>query len=201
MPNRGDRGGSQTRARIAEIATALFLEHGFDQVTIAEVAKAAGVSKVTVFAHFERKEDLLLDRLPDVVALVRGIVQERPTGTTVVEAFRRATLDMAAQRHPLSGLDTDVAPFLRTVIHSPALLARLRTFEHEIESDLATALRDDPRFSGDAHLHAALLVATYRTVATATMRRQLAGYDADTIAAAHVQHLTDAFALLAAGLR
>ncbi|MBI0378222.1 helix-turn-helix transcriptional regulator, partial [Streptomyces albiflaviniger] len=65
MPNRGDRGGAQTRARIASVATQLFLERGFDDVTINEVAAAAGVSKVTVFAHFDRKEDLLFDRFPD----------------------------------------------------------------------------------------------------------------------------------------
>ncbi|MFD7710867.1 TetR family transcriptional regulator [Streptomyces sp. NPDC059786] len=43
MPNRGDRGGARTRARIAEAATGLFLERGFEDVTIAEVAAAAGV--------------------------------------------------------------------------------------------------------------------------------------------------------------
>jgi AcrR family transcriptional regulator len=47
VPNRGDRGGSLTRARIAHVATGLFLERGFDDVTIAEVAAAAGVSKET----------------------------------------------------------------------------------------------------------------------------------------------------------
>ena len=76
MPNRGDRGGSKTRAHIADVATGLFLERGFDNVTIVEIAAAAGVSKVTVFSHFERKEDLLLDRLPDVVEIARAAVRE-----------------------------------------------------------------------------------------------------------------------------
>ena len=62
MPRTGSRGGPQTRAKIAEVAAGLFLEQGFDAVTVADIAKAAGVSSVTVFKHFPRKEDLFLDR-------------------------------------------------------------------------------------------------------------------------------------------
>ncbi len=60
-----DRGVPQTLARIAQVAAGLFLERGFDEVTVAEVARAAGVSSVTVFNHFPRKEDLYLDRSVD----------------------------------------------------------------------------------------------------------------------------------------
>ena len=37
MPRRGERGGSKTRARIAEVAARLFLERGYDAVTVADV--------------------------------------------------------------------------------------------------------------------------------------------------------------------
>lgn len=52
-----------TRQRISGEATALFLERGFDEVAVAEVARAAGVSTMTVFNYFPRKEDLFLDRI------------------------------------------------------------------------------------------------------------------------------------------
>ncbi|MFC5112774.1 TetR/AcrR family transcriptional regulator [Amycolatopsis halotolerans] len=173
MPNRGDRGGAKTRARIAEVATGLFLERGFDAVTIAEVAAAAGVSKVTVFSHFERKEDLLLDRLPEAIELVRSAVRERTGG--VVEALRRLALRLTEEQHVLSGVGGDVEPLMRTVAESPALIARLRAFGYEMESELAGELAADARFSGDAALVAALVVAAYRTVAVATIRRRLGG--------------------------
>jgi AcrR family transcriptional regulator len=64
MPAAPSRDGRRTRAHISDVATTMFLARGFDHVTVAEVAEAAGVSKVTVFAHFARKEDLLLDRAP-----------------------------------------------------------------------------------------------------------------------------------------
>lgn len=200
MPRRGDRGGAQTRARIAAVATDLFLENGFDDVTIAQVAAAAGVSKVTVFAHFDRKEDLFLDRLPDVADLLRSAIRDRAAGVGAVEAFRRMVLDLAGQRHPLSGLNEGAGPFLRTLIASPALIARLRAFAYEIEAELAAELHADARFGGDSALFAALLVTTYRTVGVETARRLLAGDALDDVATSHGQRLEEAFDLLAAGL-
>lgn len=75
MPRTSERGGPQTRARISQVATALMLERGFDEVTVAEVAREAGVSSVTVFKHFPRKEDLLLDRAPEAAAFLRAAVR------------------------------------------------------------------------------------------------------------------------------
>lgn len=193
MPNRGDRGGARTRARIADVATELFLAEGFDDVTIAQVAAAAGVSKVTVFSHFERKEDLLLDRLPDAADLLRSAVRERADGVGPVAAFRALALALVDERHVLSGLGDGVEPLLRTIAGSPALIARLRAFEHEVEAALAADLRDDARFTGDPDLVAALLIAAYRTVAVPTARRRLAGDGLAAITAAHRERLNRAF--------
>ncbi|MBN9744056.1 TetR family transcriptional regulator [Amycolatopsis sp. A1MSW2902] len=191
MPNRGDRGGAKTRARIAEIATGLFLERGFDVVTIAEVAAAAGVSKVTVFSHFERKEDLLLDRLPEAIDLVRSAVRERTGG--VVDALRQLALTLQEEGHVLSGVGGDIEPLMRTVAESPALIARLWAFGYEMEAELAAELAADARFSGDSTLLAALVVAAYRTVAVETIRRRLEGEDLAELAASHRERLTRAF--------
>ncbi|MGW7758012.1 TetR/AcrR family transcriptional regulator [Streptomyces violaceusniger] len=193
MPNRGDRGGAKTRARIAAVATELFLERGFDDVTIAQVAAAAGISKVTVFSHFERKEDLLLDRLPDAVELLRSAIRERAECVSPVEAFRTLALTLVDQRHALSGLSDGVEPLLRTVAGSPALIARLRTFEHEVEEALTEDLRNDARFTGDPALVAALLIAAYRTVAVTTAQRRLARCDLAETISVHRERLNHAF--------
>ncbi|MCH0558431.1 TetR family transcriptional regulator [Streptomyces sp. MUM 16J] len=200
MPKRGDRGGAQTRARIAAAATDLFLKRGFEDVTTAEVAAAAGVSKVTVFAHFDRKEDLLLDRLPDALDATRSAIRERADGTDVLEAIRRAALALAAQRHPLSGLSEGAEPLLRTLTGSTALISRLRQFEYEIEKELAAELDADAHFRGDSALVAALLVAAYRTVAVDTVRRRLAGDDLTEISEAHHSRLEHAFEVLTTGI-
>jgi AcrR family transcriptional regulator len=55
----------ETRREIADTAMRLFVERGFDHVTVAEVAAAARVSVKTVFNYFPTKEDLFFDELPE----------------------------------------------------------------------------------------------------------------------------------------
>ncbi len=61
-----------TRAAIADAALGLFLARGFDRVTVAEVADAAGVSVNTAFNYFPTKEDLFFDRQDEVVGRLAG---------------------------------------------------------------------------------------------------------------------------------
>jgi AcrR family transcriptional regulator len=173
MPRTSARGGPETRARIAEAAATLFLEHGFDAVTVARIAKAAGVSSVTVFTHFPRKEDLFLDRSAEAVELLRAVGRE----DDVVGAVRALLLRLADERHPLSGLDPRSDPFLRTVAGSPALLGRARELAGELQDVLAAE-------TGDVLL-AAFVVAGYATVFVETARRRLAGDAPDEVEPDH----------------
>ena len=150
VPRTGERGGPQTRARIAEVAARLFLDRGFDAVTVAEVARVAGVSSVTVFNHFPRKEDLYLDRAVDAVELLRGAVRDRAPGVDVVASLRDVTLRLVDARNPLSGVNDRSVPFFRTVAASPALVGRAREIAAELERTLAEELERDPTFRGDA---------------------------------------------------
>ena len=171
MPRTGERGGPQTRARIAEVAARLFLERGFDTVTVAEVAREAGVSSVTVFNHFPRKEDLFLDRAVDAVELLRSAVRDRAPGVDVLASLRDATLRLVDARHPLSGVNDRSVPFFRTVAASPALVARAREIAADLQRTLAEELERDPTFEGDATLLAAFFIAGYATVLVETARR------------------------------
>lgn len=56
------------RQQLSDTGTAMFLEHGFDAVRVADVAAACGVSEKTVFNYFPTKEALVLDRLEATVA-------------------------------------------------------------------------------------------------------------------------------------
>ncbi len=51
----------RTRRDLADAAVGLFTEHGYDQVTMADVAALAGVSRRTAFRYFPSKEDLVMD--------------------------------------------------------------------------------------------------------------------------------------------
>jgi AcrR family transcriptional regulator len=59
------------RQQLSDTATRMFLERGFDQVRVAEVAEACGVSEKTVFNYFSTKESLILDRLEATVSSLR----------------------------------------------------------------------------------------------------------------------------------
>jgi len=57
--------GQDTRARIIRATTKLFAEQGYQQTTIAEIAKEVGLAEGSIYEHFRGKEDLLLT-IPDV---------------------------------------------------------------------------------------------------------------------------------------
>jgi AcrR family transcriptional regulator len=68
-----ERKKEQTRQLIADRAWRLFAEHGFDRVTVAEVAREAEVAEATVFNYFRTKEDLFYSRLEAFALLEDGL--------------------------------------------------------------------------------------------------------------------------------
>jgi AcrR family transcriptional regulator len=88
-----ERQKQQTRQVIFETATRLFAERGFDAVTVAEVARAADVSEMTVFNHFSTKEDLCFAGMEFFEERLLDAVRERAEGVSALAAFRRLILD------------------------------------------------------------------------------------------------------------
>jgi AcrR family transcriptional regulator len=174
-----ERKKQETRQLISDVATVLFLERGFDAVTVAEVAVAANVSTKTVFNYFPRKEDLFLDRFAELTALVTRAVAERPAGQPVLHALRDLLLDLLARKHPLSGhAEPGYVNFWRVVIDSPALQNRAREFVLELEDLVARLFAEaegiDPA-SVRARFAGATAVAAYRTVFLTNAHRMTAG--------------------------
>ncbi len=83
----------QTRRRISDVATRLFLARGYSAVTTAEIAQAAEVSPATLFNYFPTKESLVFDEDSALEDTLVEAVTARPAGTGVLEALRRAILD------------------------------------------------------------------------------------------------------------
>ncbi|MEV6565243.1 TetR/AcrR family transcriptional regulator [Streptomyces kronopolitis] len=188
----------QTRQRISGEATLLFIERGFDHVTVAEVARAAEVSTMTVFNYFPRKEDLFLDRIPEARELITRAVRERGADRSPLAALRALVLGLVAERHPLSAVGEGFGHFWRTVVESPALRARGREALDEIEGDLAGALAEatggEPGRPGhDARLAAALIVAGVRAAGARALARQLEGDPVDETAVEQAEVLRRTF--------
>jgi AcrR family transcriptional regulator len=200
MPRTGERGGPQTRAKILEVANRLFLERGYDTVTVAEVARQAGVSSVTVFNHFPRKEDLFLDRAADAVEILRTAVRDRAPGVDVLASLREAAVRLFEDRHPLSGVNDRSIPFFRTVGGSPALIARAREIAADLQRILTEELDRDADFPGDGALLAALFIAGYSTVMVTTARRLIAGEPPSAAVDDHGVRLERLFEVLRGGI-
>jgi AcrR family transcriptional regulator len=197
-PTLRERKKAQTRQRIADVATPMFIERGFDNVTVSEIAEAADVSKVTVFNYFPRKEDIFFDRFPQAADLIMEAVRDRREDETPLVALWRLAVDLAERRHPLGGFEDRYVPFWETVRGSAALRARVREAGAEFEAYLAEVLTGvDPH----PRLTAALVIAAYRTVYTETAGRMLAGEKAADVTPGHIAAIDHAFGILIGGLR
>lgn len=80
-----------TRNRLQEEALRLFTERGFDEVSVEEVARAAGVSHMTFFRHFPTKESVVLDDPYD--PLLGAAVAAQSTDLPALERVRLAILE------------------------------------------------------------------------------------------------------------
>lgn len=85
---RRERKKAATRAAILEAATALFLERGFDAVTVREIADQADVSPKTVFTHFPQKEALVFSDEDDRHDRLVAAVSDRASGSTISDALK-----------------------------------------------------------------------------------------------------------------
>lgn len=84
---------AQTREAIYQAARHLFSERGFDRVTVAEVAREANVSEVTVFNYFPSKEDLFYAGMHFFEEELLDAVRLRRPGESALKAFRRKLLE------------------------------------------------------------------------------------------------------------
>ncbi|WP_255946834.1 TetR/AcrR family transcriptional regulator [Streptomyces odontomachi] len=195
-----ERKKQATRQRISDVATRLFVARGFDEVTVAEVARAAEVSAMTVFNYFPRKEDLFIDRIPQAIDLFTEAVRRRGPDESPLGALRRLVLELLDQHHPLSAVDDDFPAFWRIVIASPGLRARAREGVEELEEALARTFAETAPGFTDPDFAAALTVAAYRSVYVTTARRLLAGEKAAALADEHRARACAAFDALEAAL-
>ena len=82
-PGLRERKKQETRETIARVALRLFAEQGYERTTLAEIADAANVSKRTIFAYFESKEDILFCDEPVFVEQLKQTLNQRPSGARV----------------------------------------------------------------------------------------------------------------------
>jgi AcrR family transcriptional regulator len=197
-----ERKKRQTREAIARAAMELFEAHGFDEVTVAEVARAADVSEKTVFNYYPTKEDLLLHGSDERRAALIEAIRARPRGTPLVKPFRDFTMAFldVVERGPV---ETIVA-LPRLVAQSKALRDRLFLGWEREAATLSPVIAEEAGASeGDLvpAVVARTLAWTHRIVFRAAFQRLLAGEDRGEVAADLRKQARRAYDQLEAGLR
>jgi AcrR family transcriptional regulator len=165
MPtDRRSRKRLATRRAISAVADRLFLERGFENVTVDDIAEAADVGRMTVFNHFARKEDMFFDRDEEGRNVLREALRQRDPHIAPIETLRLLAHRLVAEKAPYLEFSARGQRFIETVERSETLKARARAIRDEIAQVVAVALCEcvgaehgDPT----AQLAAGLLLGTW----------------------------------------
>jgi AcrR family transcriptional regulator len=135
---RRERKNAQTRAALADAALRLFLEKGYDAVSVKEIADAVDISVPTVFNHVpDGKQALIFDDGAERRENLLAAVRERADGVSVMAALR----EFIAGRGPFVA---DATPEFRRrtdlIMTTPALRGYTRKLWISCEEPLAAAI-------------------------------------------------------------
>ena len=132
---------AQTRELLRSIAQGMFIERGFDAVTIADIAQQAQVAVQTVFNHYATKEDLFFEGQTPWLDGPADAVRTREPGVPPMVALRTYLVDEVS-RLVGSFVCPDRRAYVATVSASDSLRAYERELVHEAERRLGAALTE-----------------------------------------------------------
>ena len=181
---RRQRKKDETRRAIAEAAMRLFLENGYEKVTIAQIAEAADVSVNTVFNYFPTKEDLFFGADPSSASEPALLRMAREPHESVV-AFLRRLLDDGIERYAKKSMSLAeiglMAAVRQVVQESPALQVHAAQAARKVSDDgedsFSRALAKDVKASTSdltPRLVAGQVFAIYSTLFLEAERRRRA---------------------------
>ncbi|WP_067700265.1 TetR/AcrR family transcriptional regulator [Nocardia jejuensis] len=134
-----ERKKALTRQALADAALRLFLDRGYDAVSVKEIAEAADVSVPTLFAHFpDGKESLVFDLDADREAELVAAVRDRAPGRTVLQGLRDAFLS-----RPRPADTEQMHAFMRLIRDTPVLADYFRRMWQRHEGAFARAIAED----------------------------------------------------------
>lgn len=197
-----DRKKQQTRQLIFDTAARLFAERGFDAVTVAEVARAADVSEVTVFNYFPTKEDLFFSGLEVFEARLVEAVRQRGAGDSALVAFRRL-VDESSENLAAEERAPMIARAAKLIGASDALQARERDVVARHTEQLAAVLaeeKEETDIAVETWTAASALMGAHRALVAHVRDRVLAGRRGRQLVRDTRSASSRAFARLEAGL-
>jgi AcrR family transcriptional regulator len=135
-PDWRSRRWAATHQRIYDTAMRLFQEHGFEPVTVGQIAAGAEVSVPTFYAHYPSKEHIVM-QLPtaeDIAQLIAG----QPAGLPAAERIRRA-VPLWLSHWTAEELEVHLSRW-RVIATTPTLRIRAAEFERTTAGMVTDAL-------------------------------------------------------------
>jgi AcrR family transcriptional regulator len=154
------------RSAIWDAAIGLFAERGFEETTIDEIARAAGVSTRSFFRYFASKADLMGHGMITYRTLLGDAVRQAPSALSPMQVLRHTVHTVAA--------DAAAQPRTRQIVDlasaSPAAREAQLARRAEVENALADSFAVRSRTAADDDVSSRLLAALTLAVVDVTFR-------------------------------
>jgi AcrR family transcriptional regulator len=197
-----ERKKRRTRDQLVDSARRLFVERGFEAVTVADVAAEAEVAESTVFNYFGTKEDLFFDGLEAFEEQLISAVEGRAERVSVLEVFRDLVVDGAAGLASVERIE-GAAMAARLIGDSPSLRRRELEIVASYTDTLAELLAGEAGAADDEiepKVVAHTLMAIHRVIVEMVRTLATEGVPADEIATRAAGEAARAFNILGHGI-
>jgi AcrR family transcriptional regulator len=160
-----ERKQRQARQRIIEAARELFLERGFDAVSVGDIAERAEVGRTTFFRHFGDKQEVVFAREEELLEAVdaasrAGGAAAARSAAEAVEQLRPVVLAVCAQ----AAADPDgYTRHFQLIEQHPELRARDAAKTQQFADKLGELLIHRGSDEATARLAAQIAIACYQT--------------------------------------
>jgi AcrR family transcriptional regulator len=133
------------RSELSEVAWDLFRRQGYEATTVADIARAAGVSRRTFFRYYASKEDVVVETSDALAEEVLGALARRPAKEAPLLAIRRAIVPALEARLREVDHARGIVRLLRESRSlRRAMLERHARMEERMAAQLAGRLGIDP---------------------------------------------------------
>ncbi|GEB49232.1 TetR family transcriptional regulator [Streptomyces cacaoi] len=122
---------------ILDTAVRLFAEQGYEQTTIAQIAREAGISQRSLFRYFGTKEDLVCGDQEALGELLKRTVEQQPAEMSAWDALRAGFEVILTANHP----PERALELSRLIFDTPSLHARYIEKRLHWQAELVPVIR------------------------------------------------------------